>query len=77
MRKLIPFVVTMSLLLWWADVSRTRDEIVPVAPAAGVSLPKPLGGDRRSGQTQFLSKQTRLSHMEQEGGLHEVDRSPR
>jgi hypothetical protein len=46
MRKLIPFVVVMSLLLWRADVSQTGDEIVTVAPAAGVSLPKPLGGDR-------------------------------
>ena len=28
MRKLIPFVVTMSLLLWWVDVSQTGDKIV-------------------------------------------------
>jgi hypothetical protein len=46
MRKLIPFVVTMSLSLWWADVSQTGDKIVTVAPAAAVSLPKPLAGIR-------------------------------
>jgi hypothetical protein len=46
MRKLIPFVVTMSLSLWWADASQTGDKIVTVAPAAAVSLPKPLAGDR-------------------------------
>ena len=36
----------MSLLLWWADVSQTGHKIVTVAPAAAVSLPKPLAGDR-------------------------------
>ena len=67
MRKLIPFVVTMSLLLWWVDVSQTGDEIVPVAPA-GVSLPKPLRAD-----TIFEQANAIFAHGTGRR-VHEVDR---
>ena len=50
----------MSLMLCWADVSQTGDEIVPVAPAAAVSLPKPLGGDRAD--TIFEQANTIVAH---------------
>ena len=46
MRKVIPFVVLMSLLLWRAHVSQTGDEVMRAAPATVVRLTKPFGGDR-------------------------------
>ena len=46
MRKVIPFVVLISLLLWRAQASQTGDEVMTVAPATVVRLTKPFGGDR-------------------------------
>ena len=46
MRKLNPFVVVMSLLVWWAHVFQTGDQVVTEAPATVVRLTKPSGGDR-------------------------------
>lgn len=46
MRKEIPFVVFVSLLLYWADVSQAGNKVTTVAPATELGLTQPFGGYR-------------------------------